>query len=125
MNKSDNKQNNVTDAETTMRLEQAFKQDRLGGWPSIIGLAGTLTVFLNILFRDWDAYINIGSVSLYLWDLCLFFFAIAVAFLPASLKDGKRLAEGKQKPSVKSYTRGIIMRFLIAGVVIIIVTKLL
>lgn len=125
MNELDNKQKDVMDDETTKRLEQALKQDRLGGWPSFIGLAGTLGVFLNILFREWDAYINIGSVSIYLWELCLFFLTIAIAFVPASLKDGRCLVKGEPIPSVKSYTLGIIMRFLIAGTVMIILTKLL
>lgn len=125
MNELDNKQKDVTDDETTKRIEQALKQDRLGVWPSIIGIGGTLGVFLNILFREWDAYINIGSVSIYLWELCLFFLAIAIAFVPASVKDARCLADEKQIPSVKSYTLGIIMRFLIAGTVLIIITKLL
>ncbi len=125
MKESERKQETVTDAETTTRLEQAFKQDRLGGWPSIIGLAGTMIAFLNMLFKGWEEYINIGSVSLYLWELCLFFFAIAVAFVPASLKDAKCLAEGKPRPSVQSYGKGVAIRSAIAASVIIIIYILL
>lgn len=121
MYKSENKKN----TETTKRLEQAFKQDRLGGWPSIIGLAGTITFFLHMLFSGWDAYIIIGSVRPYLWELCLFCFTIAVAFVPASLKDARYLSEGKPRPSVQSYGKGIAIRFSITASVIFIFCILL
>ena len=118
---SENEQNNLTDAENTKRLEQALKQDRLAGWPSIIGVAGTIAFLVNMAFRGWDAYVNIGSVSLYLWELCLYCLAITVAFVPASLKDATCLAAGKPRPSIQSYGKGIAVRFFIAVVVIIVI----
>lgn len=125
MHEPENKPKDTTETEDVKQLEQALKQDRLGGWPSIIGVAGTIALFLNMLFRGWDEYVNIGSASLYLWELCLYFFAIAVAFLPASLHDAKCLAAGKQRPSIQSYIKGIVIRLLIAVVVIIIIYQLL
>lgn len=113
--------NNTAEEEETKRLEQALKQDRLGGWPAIIGIGGTLACFINMIFRGWDAYINIGSASLYLWELCLLFLAITVAFLPASIKDARYLAAGKQRPSIGSFSKGILTRLLIAATVIVLI----
>lgn len=113
--------NNTSENEETKRFEQALKQDRLGGWPAIIGIGGTLAFFINMIFNGWDAYVYIGSTSLYHWEFCLFFTAITVAFLPASIKDARYLATGKQRPSTISFSKGIIIRLLIAVTVIVLI----
>lgn len=121
----EHKTNDMPEAKEAKRLEQALKQDRLGGWPSIIGVGGTLAFFLNMVFKGWDAYVNIGSTSLYLWELCLCFLAIAVAFLPASIKDAQCSAAGKQRPSMGSFSKGIIVRLLISVAALVLIYQLI
>lgn len=122
MSDSENK-NNIEDVEMTKRLERAFKRDRLRGWPSIIGISGTIAILVNIIFKGGDEYINIGSNSIYLWELGLYFLAISFVFLPASIKDAKCLASGKERPSTVSYIVGIALRLFIACVVIFVFFK--
>lgn len=93
------------------RLQNAMKNDRFKGWPSAIAVGGLIAIALRLAFGEFDAYIDVGSKSIYLWELGLFFLSLTIAFLPASLRDAVLRAEGKPLPSSSRYIRGILIRF--------------
>ena len=100
-----------TDEPFNQRLQTAMKNDRFKSWPATIALGGLIAIALRLAFGEFDAYIDVGSKSIYLWELGLFFLSLTIAFLPASLRDAVLAAEGKPLPSTSRYIRGILIRF--------------
>lgn len=92
----------------------AFKKDRLGGWPVTISLGGFFALLLRMIFGDIDGYIIVGEIDIYYWELGLFFLVGIISFMPVTILDAKRLVAGLPHLSSGAYWKKVTVYFIIS-----------
>lgn len=111
-NRNDSQQEK--DAEYAADMQDAFKKDRLGGWPVTISLGGFFALLLRMIFGDIDGYIIVGEIDIYYWELGLFFLVGIISFMPVTILDAKRLVAGLPHLSSGAYWKKVTVYFIIS-----------